>query len=183
MFVFWFVVCGLWVYGFLCVCICVCDYSSRGAYTPPRPDRPNNPHPRTKQIHRYIVVPLMAGYALYSLVHERHKGWYSWAVTSLTGFVYVFGFVMMTPQVGMHISCFLCLEVLRYVCIFACVCVYCDAAGAFSSRSVVCVHVCLRVYDVWGDVGTHSSNQPRVVGRGGTTPRLTNVYAPTSIFF
>lgn len=41
----------------------------------------------------------MAGYALYSLVHERHKSWYSWAVTSLTGFVYVFGFVMMTPQV------------------------------------------------------------------------------------
>lgn len=42
----------------------------------------------------------MAGYAAYSLVHERHKSWYSWAVTSLTGFVYVFGFVMMTPQVG-----------------------------------------------------------------------------------
>lgn len=41
----------------------------------------------------------MAGYAAYSLVHERHKSWYSWGVTSLTGFVYVFGFVMMTPQV------------------------------------------------------------------------------------
>jgi len=41
----------------------------------------------------------MVGYAAYSLFQEEHKGWYSWAITSLTGFVYVFGFVMMTPQV------------------------------------------------------------------------------------
>ena len=68
---------------------------------------PNMPHaqPTTPQPNRYIVAPLMAGYALYSLVHERHKGWYSWAVTSLTGFVYVFGFVMMTPQVRGHVGC------------------------------------------------------------------------------
>jgi hypothetical protein len=42
----------------------------------------------------------MMGYAAYSLLLEEHKGWYSWLVTSTTGFVYVFGFVMMTPQVG-----------------------------------------------------------------------------------
>ncbi|KAM3570463.1 hypothetical protein VYU27_007486 [Nannochloropsis oceanica] len=46
----------------------------------------------------YVVAPLMVGYAAYSLFQEEHKGWYSWAITSLTGFVYVFGFVMMTPQ-------------------------------------------------------------------------------------
>jgi ACR3 family arsenite efflux pump ArsB len=46
----------------------------------------------------FVVMPLMVGYAAYSLVHERHKSWYSWILTSLTGFVYVFGFVMMTPQ-------------------------------------------------------------------------------------
>ncbi|TFJ84949.1 hypothetical protein NSK_003977 [Nannochloropsis salina CCMP1776] len=46
----------------------------------------------------YVVAPLMMGYAAYSLLLEEHKGWYSWLVTSTTGFVYVFGFVMMTPQ-------------------------------------------------------------------------------------
>jgi hypothetical protein len=45
-----------------------------------------------------VVVPLVVGYASYSLVHSSHKGWYSWVVTSLTGFVYAFGFVTMTPQ-------------------------------------------------------------------------------------
>lgn len=63
------------------------------------PHHQNNNTPQ-HNTNRFIVVPLMAGYALYSLLHERHKSWYSWAVTSLTGFVYVFGFVMMTPQVS-----------------------------------------------------------------------------------
>ncbi|CAM9203366.1 unnamed protein product, partial [Discosporangium mesarthrocarpum] len=46
----------------------------------------------------YIVGPLMVGYAIYSLLHQQHKGWYSWVINSLVGFVYMFGFVMMTPQ-------------------------------------------------------------------------------------
>ncbi|KAJ1461646.1 cleft lip and palate transmembrane protein 1-domain-containing protein [Pelagophyceae sp. CCMP2097] len=46
----------------------------------------------------YVVVPLLVGYAAFSLVTGTHKGWYSWAVGSLVGFIYVFGFVMMTPQ-------------------------------------------------------------------------------------
>ena len=46
----------------------------------------------------YAVIPLVVGYACYSLVHSKHKSWYSWVVTSLTGFVYAFGFVTMTPQ-------------------------------------------------------------------------------------
>lgn len=46
----------------------------------------------------YAVVPLVLGYAGFSLVHSQHKSWYSWVVTSFTGFVYAFGFVTMTPQ-------------------------------------------------------------------------------------
>lgn len=46
----------------------------------------------------YIVLPLMVGYAMYSLLQQQHKGWYSWILTSLVGFVYMFGFINMTPQ-------------------------------------------------------------------------------------
>ena len=46
----------------------------------------------------YVTMPLMAGYAAYSLTHMKHKSWYSWILTSLVGFIYMFGFVMMTPQ-------------------------------------------------------------------------------------
>lgn len=46
----------------------------------------------------YLVAPLMVGYAAYSLVNVQHKSWYSWVLNSLVGFVYMFGFVMMTPQ-------------------------------------------------------------------------------------
>lgn len=40
----------------------------------------------------------MVGYAAYSLLNQQHRGWYSWVLNSLVGFVYMFGFVMMTPQ-------------------------------------------------------------------------------------
>ncbi|CAN0213308.1 unnamed protein product [Laminaria digitata] len=46
----------------------------------------------------YLVAPLMVGYATYSLLNQQHRGWYSWVLNSLVGFVYMFGFVMMTPQ-------------------------------------------------------------------------------------
>ena len=46
----------------------------------------------------YIVVPLVIGYAAYSLVQKEHKSWYSWILNSLVGFVYMFGFINMTPQ-------------------------------------------------------------------------------------
>ena len=46
----------------------------------------------------YALYPLVAGYAVYSLVYDKHKSWYSWVIGSLTGAVYTFGFIMMTPQ-------------------------------------------------------------------------------------
>ena len=44
------------------------------------------------------VAPMVVGWALYALVSYPHRGWYSWVVGSLADAVYLFGFVMMTPQ-------------------------------------------------------------------------------------
>lgn len=41
----------------------------------------------------YILYPLVGGYAVYSLMYDRHRSWYSWVLSSLTGFVYTFGFI------------------------------------------------------------------------------------------
>jgi hypothetical protein len=46
----------------------------------------------------YITMPLVSGYGVYSLLYQRHKSWYSWILNTLVGFIYMFGFVMMTPQ-------------------------------------------------------------------------------------
>lgn len=46
----------------------------------------------------YVAYPLVIGYGIYSLMYETHKSWYSWILGSLTGCVYTFGFIMMTPQ-------------------------------------------------------------------------------------
>ncbi|KAL7495352.1 hypothetical protein ACHAWT_004507 [Skeletonema menzelii] len=46
----------------------------------------------------FVTMPLVAGYGLYSLYFQKHKGWYSWILNTLVGFIYMFGFVMMTPQ-------------------------------------------------------------------------------------
>ncbi|KAJ3301792.1 hypothetical protein HDU76_005646 [Blyttiomyces sp. JEL0837] len=46
----------------------------------------------------YVFYPLLAGYTIYSLMYEEHKSWYSFIVGTLVGFVYMFGFISMTPQ-------------------------------------------------------------------------------------
>jgi len=46
----------------------------------------------------YLLLPLVFIYSLYSLVFEKHAGFYSWGVGSLASCVYALGFVMMTPQ-------------------------------------------------------------------------------------
>jgi hypothetical protein len=45
-----------------------------------------------------FALPLLVGYSIYSLIYEAHKGWYSWILGTLVGFVYTFGFITMTPQ-------------------------------------------------------------------------------------
>jgi hypothetical protein len=47
----------------------------------------------------YIAgVPLLIAYAIYSVVYESHKSWYSYIITTLVGSVYAYGFLMMVPS-------------------------------------------------------------------------------------
>ena len=45
-----------------------------------------------------VAVPLLGAYAVYSLVYESHKSWYSFVITTLVGSVYAYGFLMMVPS-------------------------------------------------------------------------------------
>ncbi|KAL4376095.1 hypothetical protein GQ457_02G010340 [Hibiscus cannabinus] len=46
----------------------------------------------------YVLFLLVICFSIYSLMYERHKSWYSWILSSLTSCVYMFGFIMMCPQ-------------------------------------------------------------------------------------
>ena len=47
----------------------------------------------------YIAaVPLLIAYAIYSLIYDTHKSWYSFIITTLVGSVYAYGFLMMVPS-------------------------------------------------------------------------------------
>ncbi|BBH02566.1 Transmembrane CLPTM1 family protein [Prunus dulcis] len=46
----------------------------------------------------YVLFFLVACSSVYSLKYERHRSWYSWILSSLTSCVYMFGFIMMCPQ-------------------------------------------------------------------------------------
>jgi hypothetical protein len=45
-----------------------------------------------------IAVPLLIAYAIYSLMYDTHKSWYSFIITTLVGSVYAYGFLMMVPS-------------------------------------------------------------------------------------
>lgn len=46
----------------------------------------------------WICFPLIIGYTTYTLIYLEHKGWYSFVLNMLYGFLLTFGFIMMTPQ-------------------------------------------------------------------------------------
>ncbi|PRP74259.1 hypothetical protein PROFUN_12006 [Planoprotostelium fungivorum] len=46
----------------------------------------------------WALYPLIVCYAIYSLLYDSHKSWYSFVLGTLTGCVYTFGFIMMCPQ-------------------------------------------------------------------------------------
>lgn len=46
----------------------------------------------------WVCYPLLGGYTIYSLLYLEHKGWYSFILNMLYGFLLTFGFIMMTPQ-------------------------------------------------------------------------------------
>ncbi|KAK5974830.1 Cleft lip and palate transmembrane protein 1, partial [Trichostrongylus colubriformis] len=46
----------------------------------------------------WVLFPLLGGYAIYSLIFVEQRGWYSWVLNMLYGFLLMFGFITMTPQ-------------------------------------------------------------------------------------
>lgn len=46
----------------------------------------------------YLLYPLCILSAIYSLLYQPHKGWYSWIIHSMVTGVYAFGFLFMLPQ-------------------------------------------------------------------------------------
>lgn len=50
----------------------------------------------------YALYPLILGYAVYALVYQTNKSWYSWVLNSLVGAVYTFGFILMCPQLYLN---------------------------------------------------------------------------------
>ncbi|KAK7062170.1 cleft lip and palate associated transmembrane protein [Favolaschia claudopus] len=46
----------------------------------------------------WVAIPLLAGYTVYSLLYQSHRGWYSFVISTLTSFVYMFGFAQLVPQ-------------------------------------------------------------------------------------
>ncbi|PKA57155.1 hypothetical protein AXF42_Ash002459 [Apostasia shenzhenica] len=46
----------------------------------------------------YVLFLLVACFSVYSLMYEQHKSWYSWILSSMTSCVYMFGFIIMCPQ-------------------------------------------------------------------------------------
>jgi hypothetical protein len=45
-----------------------------------------------------LCFPLAFCYCIYSVIYNEHKGWYSFILGSMYGFLLTFGFIMMTPQ-------------------------------------------------------------------------------------
>lgn len=46
----------------------------------------------------WLCFPLLIGFGVYSVIYNEHKGWYSFVLNMLYGFLLTFGFIMMTPQ-------------------------------------------------------------------------------------
>ncbi|XP_031770715.2 putative lipid scramblase CLPTM1 [Galleria mellonella] len=46
----------------------------------------------------WACFPLLIGYGIYSLLYQEHKGWYSFILNMMYGYLLTFGFIMMTPQ-------------------------------------------------------------------------------------
>ncbi|KAL1711746.1 cleft lip and palate transmembrane protein 1-domain-containing protein [Schizophyllum commune] len=46
----------------------------------------------------YVAIPTLIGYTIYSLIYETHRGWYSFIISTLTSYVYMFGFAQLVPQ-------------------------------------------------------------------------------------
>lgn len=50
----------------------------------------------------YLLYPLVFIGAVYSLLYQAHRSWYSWCINSLVNGVYAFGFLFMLPQLFLN---------------------------------------------------------------------------------
>ena len=48
----------------------------------------------------YVLYPVLACYAGWSLLYKTHRSWYSFVLNTFVGAVYTFGFILMCPQVS-----------------------------------------------------------------------------------
>ena len=51
-----------------------------------------------------VLYPLVVMYSTYSLVCKSHEGFFDWALHSAVSYVYVAGFITMTPQLYINYS-------------------------------------------------------------------------------
>ena len=50
------------------------------------------------QVLGWLMYPLVAAWAVYSLVYHHHRSWWSWLIRAMANGVYLWGFIAMTPQ-------------------------------------------------------------------------------------
>jgi len=73
-------------------------------------DRDTYVHSKTKQYDKeamnnlsWVMFPILVGYAVYDLfTGQSHTSWYSWALSTLVSAVYMFGFILMCPQLYLN---------------------------------------------------------------------------------
>ncbi|KAK9462728.1 cleft lip and palate transmembrane protein 1-domain-containing protein [Lipomyces oligophaga] len=46
-----------------------------------------------------LAVPLLLAYAVWSVIYQTHKSWYSFVIRTLVGSVYAYGFLMLVPSI------------------------------------------------------------------------------------
>ncbi len=67
-----------------------------------------------------VAIPLLGAYAVYSVLYESHKSWYSFVITTLVGSVYAYGFLMMVPSLYINYRLKVCNS--GNLLLYSCVC-------------------------------------------------------------
>ena len=49
-----------------------------------------------------LFTPVLIAFSIRSLVIDEHYSWYSWFISTASGSVYTFGFILMTPQLFLN---------------------------------------------------------------------------------
>ena len=62
----------------------------------------------------WVAIPLLGAYAVYSVMYDSHKSWYSFVITTLVGSVYAYGFLMMVPSLYINYRLQVCTMIHEY---------------------------------------------------------------------